>query len=150
MQVIEYYSSENQAHWLEEIEKSDWSAGKFLYRLLRDNELRKCVGENARVFLLTDGDELVSFCTYAEKDDIQSTDLTPWVGWVYTFPDRRGHHYMRELWNEIEKTALSEGVHQVYISTNAEGLYEKYGCTFYGMMTDIHGEPSRIYIKRFG
>ena len=30
--------------------------------------------------LLTDGDELVSYCTYVKKDDIQPTDLTPWMG----------------------------------------------------------------------
>ncbi len=32
------------------------------------------------MLLLTDGDELVSYCTYAKKDDIQPTDLTPWMG----------------------------------------------------------------------
>ena len=30
MKVIEFFTSENQAHWLEEIRKSDWGAGQFL------------------------------------------------------------------------------------------------------------------------
>ena len=97
--------------------------------------------------MLVKGDELVSFCTYAEKDDIQPTELKPWMGWVYTFPQRRGHHYVEKLFEEIARIAKSEDVHKVYISTNHEGLYEKYGCEFYQIMNDIEGEPSRIYVK---
>ena len=28
MKIIEYFTSDNQAHWLEEIRKSDWGAGQ--------------------------------------------------------------------------------------------------------------------------
>ena len=52
--------------------------------------------------MLTDGDELISFCTYAEKDDIQPTEFTPWMGFVYTFPEHRGHHYVGLLMEEVE------------------------------------------------
>lgn len=149
MKVINYFESDRQEHWLAQIGKSDWGAGRYLHRLLRDGELRKYVGEKTRVLLLTDGDELVSFCTYAEKDDIQPTELTPWIGWVYTFPERRGHRYMGLLFDEIAKIAKSENVHDAYISTSETGLYEKYGCEFYGMMDDMNGEPSRVYRKHF-
>ena len=142
MEVINYFSSDRQEYWLAEIGKSDWSAGQFLYKLLKNGELQDYVGENVKVLLLVDGDELVSFCTYAEKDDIQPTDLTPWIGWVYTFPQRRGSHYVGQLFAEIEKIAKSENVSEVFISTNHEGLYEKYGCEFYQMMNDMNGEPS--------
>ena len=149
MEVIHYFSSERQEHWLAEIGKSDWSAGQSLYRLLKNGELQDYVGEKVKVLLLVNGDELVSFCTYAEKDDIQPTDLTPWIGWVYTFPERRGHHYVRQLFEDVERIAKAENVSEVFISTNHEGLYEKYGCEFFQMMNDIHGEPSRVYRKRF-
>lgn len=149
MEVINYFSSGRQEHWLAEVGKCDWGAGQFLYKLLKNGELQDYVGENPKVLLLVNDDELVSFCTYAEKDDIQPTDLTPWIGWVYTFPQRRGHHYAGQLFAEIERIAKSENVSEVFISTNHEGLYEKYGCEFYQMMNDINGEPSRVYRKRF-
>ncbi len=38
-----------------------------------------------------------------------------------------------------------EQVREIYISTNHEGLYEKYGCEFYQMMEGVDGEPSRVY-----
>ena len=148
MQVISFYDSERQEHWLEEIGKSDWSAGRFLYKLLRDGTFFDAMGEGSRVLLLTDGDELVSYCTYAEKDDIQPTDLTPWVGFVYTFPARRGRRYAGLLFEEIERLAKAEETDAVYLSTNHKGLYEKYGFAFLTVMTDLDGNPSKVYVKK--
>ena len=82
-----------------------------------------------KVLLLTDGDELISFYTYAEKDDIQPKDFSPWAGFVYTFPQHRGHR-VEILIDEVERLAKNEGVSEVYISMNHVGLYEKYGCEF--------------------
>ena len=147
MKVIDYYDCDRSEYWLHQIKKSDWSAGQYLYKLLYENNFKNVVGENSKVLLLTDGDELISFCTYAEKDDIQPTTLTPWIGFVYTFPEYRGHRYIGKVFLEIEKLAKIENVHDIYISTNHIGLYEKYGCEFYQMMKDINGEPSRVYRK---
>ena len=76
MKVINYFDSDRQYHWLEEIKQSDWGAGQFLYKLLNDGTFFKAVGESSKVLLLTDGDELVSFCTYAEKDDSPKSNMT--------------------------------------------------------------------------
>ena len=46
-----------------------------------------------------------------------------------------------------EVLAAEDGMEYVYISTNHEGLYEKYGYGFYQMMKDISGEDSRVYRK---
>ena len=148
MEVINYFASDRQSHWLNEIQKGDWGAAGFLYELLSKGTFHDTVGDTSKVLLLTDGDSLVSFCTYAEKDDIQSTDLTPWMGFVYTFPEYRGHHYVGLLMEEIERHARKDGVSEVYISTNHIGLYEKYGCEFKAEMKDIEGETSRVYVKK--
>ena len=148
MEILEYFTSEDKEHWLSEIGKSDWGAGKFLHRLLKEEKLKETVGESAKVLLLTDGEKLVSFCTFAEKDDIQPTKLTPWVGWVYTFPEYRGNRFAGKLLEHAEKLAKEEGIKNIYISTNHVGLYEKYGFEFYKTMKDVDGEDSRVYIKR--
>ena len=147
MRVINYFDSDWQSHWLDEIKRGDWGAAKFLYELLSKGTFFDAAGEKSKVLLLTDGDELISFCTYAEKDDIQPTELTPWMGFVYTFPEHRGHHYVGLLMEEVERLAIKEGVSEVYISTNHIGLYEKYGCEFKTEMKDMNGELSRVYVK---
>lgn len=97
MEIIDYYAGDNKEHWLFEINKSDWRAGKYLYELLRDNKLKELCGESTKVLLLVDGDKLMSFCTYAEQDEIREPSLTPWVGFVYTFPEYRGKRRVGKL-----------------------------------------------------
>lgn len=147
MNIIEYFSTDNKEYWLSKIKESDWGAGQFLYELLKNQKLKEYVGENTKVLMLIDGENLISFCTFAEKDDIQPTELTPWIGWVYTFPQYRGHRYVGKLLSYAEALAKTDGINSIYISTNHNGLYEKYGYEFFEMMKDIHGEDSRVYIR---
>jgi predicted acetyltransferase len=148
MRVISFFGADNQAHWLEEIRRSDWNASAFLYKLLSEGSFFDTVGEGSDVLLLTDGDELISHCTYSIYDDIQPTDLTPWVGFVYTFPKHRGHRYAGLLFDEAARLSREKNVHEFYLSTNHIGLYEKYGFEYKTQMTDIDGEPSRIYARK--
>ena len=96
MEIIDFYASDNKDHWLAEIQKSDWRAGKYLYELLRDQKLKELCGETTQVLLLIDNDKLLAFCTYAEQDDIREPSLTPWVGFVYTFP-KYGYRFWKEM-----------------------------------------------------
>lgn len=147
MNIIEYFSTDNKEYWLSKIKESDWEAGQFLYELLKSQKLKEYVGENTKVLMLVDGENLISFCTFAEKDDIQSTELTPWIGWVYTFPHYRGHRYVGKLLSYAEALAKTDGINRIYISTDHNGLYEKYGYEFFEMMKDMHGEDSRVYVR---
>lgn len=147
MKVIDYFSTDNQEYWLQRIRESDWGAGQYLYELLKNQTLKQLVGENTKVLMLVDDKNLISFCTFAGKDDIQPTDLTPWIGFVYTFPKYRGHRYLGELLNYAEELAKAEEIKSIYISTNHNGLYEKYGYEFFEMMKDMHGEDSGVYVR---
>ena len=146
MQIIDFFESDCQSYWLSQIGRCDWSAGRYLYQLLQNNELKKLVGENTRLLLLVEEHvALVSFCTYAQQDDIPAPSLTPWVGFVYTFPEYRGHRYIGELLQYAYNLARTDGCRNIYISTGETGLYEKYGYLFWKSMKDIHGADSRVY-----
>ena len=108
MEIIDYFKSERKDHWLDKIKKSDWGAGGFLHDLIESGSFYDALGKRSTVLLLTEGDELMSFCTYAEKDDVQPTDLTPWMGFVYTFPAYRGHHYSGILMDEVIRRAKED------------------------------------------
>ena len=149
MKIIEYFTSGNQSHWLQEIQKCNWGAGQYLYSLLRDGKLKELVGQTALVPMLIEEETgaLVSFCTFAPLDDIQPTDLSPWIGFVYTFPEYRGHRYVGRLLDYAESIAAVMGKEYTYISTGHTGLYEKYGYEFYQICKDIGNEDSRVYRK---
>ena len=97
--------------------------------------------------MLVDGDKLIAFCTFAPLDDIQPTDMSPWIGFFYTFPEYRGHHYAGQLLDYAESIATVMEREYIHISTNHIGLYEKYGYEFYKIEKDIEGEDSRVYRK---
>lgn len=145
--IIKYFSSDDREYRLSQIGSSDWRAGQYLAQLLRENKLKEMTGDTAEVLMLVRGKELLSFCTLAPLDDIQPTELTPWIGFVYTFPEYRGHRYAGELLDHAEALAADKGYENVYISTGETGLYEKYGYEFWGTAKDIGGEDSRIYRK---
>lgn len=147
MEIIEYFSSENKEHWLSEIKKADWDAAKFLAHLLSEGKLKETLGQTALVPLLTDGEKLVSFCTLAPLDDVQPTELSPWIGFVYTAPEFRGNRYAGKLLNWAESVATAMGKEFIYISTCHTGLYEKYGYEFFQKAKDINGKETQIYRK---
>jgi len=147
-QIIEYYDSRDKQHWLEEIGKSDWQAGKLLYNLIRDDKLKGLCGENTKVLLLVEDDKLLSFCTYAEQDEIDRPDIKPWIGFVYTFPEYRGRHLFGKLLEKGCNMAKEDGYKTMYISTDAEGLYEKYGFSYWTTMQSIYEWKSRVYRRK--
>lgn len=109
MRVKEYFSIDNQEYWLSKIKESDWGAGQFLYSLLKDNKFHEYTDKNARVFMLVEGSSLISFCTLSDKNDIDCTDLMPWIGFVYTFPQYRGNRHVGELIDYVADFENSQG-----------------------------------------
>ena len=118
-----------------------------MYQLLSENSLKQKFGGTALIPMLVDEDRLVSFCTFAPLDDIQPTNLSPWIGFLYTFPNYRGHNYAGMLLDYAESIATIMEREYIYISTKHAGLYEKYGYEFYKIEKDIEGKNSRVYRK---
>lgn len=134
-----------QKLWLTKIGSSDWRAGKYLFQILSDGSFRRLYGEKSKVFLLTQGNDLISFCSYAEKDDIPETELTPWIGFIYTFPEFRGKRRIGKLIERIHHLAKEQGYKSLYVSTDQKGLYENFGFSFLQEAKDSRGEPSLVY-----
>ena len=146
---IEALSKENgNFRFIETIRDCDWGAGKFLYEIVTENKADELLGSYHDVLLLVDGEELVSFCTLTETDDVQPTDLHPWIGFLYTFSSRRGHRYAGLLLDEAVRRAAGMGAEYVYLSTNHDGLYEKYGFEFFGVQKDVWGEDTKVYRRK--
>lgn len=150
MTIINYFEQpqERQEYWKNEIAKGDWRAAKFLYEQLQNNNVKARYGETTRLFLLTEADELLAFCTLAEHDEIE-TELTSWIGFVYTFPKHRGNRHSEKLIKHALRLAADDGHKQVYISSNEVGLYEKYGFRPLQKMTDVWGGETQVFVYKF-
>lgn len=147
MEIINYFESDNREHWLAEIKKSDWRAASTLAEFLESGTFFEKLGDGI-LLLLTDGDKLVSFVTFARNDCIDDKSLYPWIGFVFTFPEYRGHRYVGRLIERCEDIARKHNVKNIYICTDHIGLYEKYGYSYLENRIDIYGDDSRIYVKK--
>ncbi len=147
MEIVAYNSIADNGI-IEEIKNCGWSAGELLAVLLKENKLEEICGDGAKVYLLFEEGKLAAYCTYAPKDDIPTDEYSPWIGFVFTFPQYRNRGFARKLIEHIETVAKQERKEFTYISTNHIGLYERLGYEFFKIMPDINGESSRVYRKK--
>lgn len=147
MVIKEYFSCKNNREYLKQIESYDWSAAKFLAKIIKEDRFEQTLGGWAKLFLLVDNDALVSFVTFSSQDCIADPDMTPWLGFFHTAPKYRGNRYGKVLIDGVCEFARNEGFKAVYLATDHVGLYEKYGFEYLESRTDIYNEQSRIYIK---
>ena len=145
MDILDLERTVKPEWWLKQLADCEWSAGRYLHTLLKENRLKETYGERTRILLLADGTKLAAFCTCAERDDIPDTDMTPWLGFVYTDPDYRGRRLMGKLIGRAKELARNDGYDALYICTEETGLYEKYGAEYITEMKDRRGGDSRIY-----
>ena len=145
MEIKELAELSDQNYWLTKIKSADWRAAKYLAELVETKQFHTLCGSTSKVFLLIENQDLISFCTYAQKDDIPDTDLTPWIGFVYTFPQFRGKRRIGKLIEHIYCLAKNQGFKNLYISTNQQGLYENFGFTYNCTLKDRNGENELVY-----
>lgn len=149
MEIVDFFESEKKQLLIDRIEQGDWRAAKFLAKLLRDGSFQQAVG-GGTVYLMMDGDNMVSFVTLTRRDCVADEKLYPWLGFFYTFPAYRGRRCGGQLLNYAAEAARKQGHRQVYLATDHVGLYEKYGFSYLENREDIYGENSRIYVKYLG
>lgn len=147
MEIIEFFENTDKAHWIDEIKKSDWRAAAFLAELLEKDTFSDVLGDNGKLFILTDGEKAVSFAALTPRDCVDDDSLYPWIGFVYTFPEYRGHRFSGTVISHALEEAKKQGAEKVYICTGETGLYEKYGFVYIENRPDIYGEISRLYAK---
>lgn len=146
MRIIDYFQDENQPHWLAQIAQYQWGAAKFLTKLLQEGTFHQAVGQGT-LFLLADGEKLVSFISLAERDCVD-VPYSPWIGFVHTAPEYRGQRRVGVLIDHAMQLAAQHGAKQVYICTDHVGLYEKYGFTYLENHMSIYGQDSRVYVRQ--
>ena len=147
MQIIDYFRDDRKDHWLEQIRHVEWRAARLLETLLAEGTFHDVLGRGT-LYLLTDGDALVSFATLAERDCIDDATLSPWIGFVHTAPAYRGQRCAGQLLDHAVRMAGEHGADRVYICTDHVGLYEKYGFTYLENRVSIYGEDSLVLLRR--
>lgn len=147
MRIVNFFESDNRAALLAKLKACDWSAARFLTDLLEKDTFNATLGGWGSLFLLMDGEDLVSFATLTGQDAVRDDKLTPWIGFVFTQPEYRGHHHAGKVLAHAEASAAALGHSRIYIATDYVGLYEKYGYTYQENRVDCWGDDMRVLYK---
>lgn len=146
MNIFKFCDCENKEYWIEQIRAQDWGAAKFLADILKQNKVGELLG-GGDIFILADGEKLVSFCTLTKNDCVKDDSLFPWIGFLFTVPEYRGQRCSEKILDAAYRQAMEQGADKVYLATDHIGFYEKYGFTYLETRIDIYDEESRIYYK---
>lgn len=96
---------------------------------------------------MTSGKALAGFCTLTHQDEIADDTLLPWIGFLYIFPEYRGHRFSQMLIDHACTLAKQLGHSHVYISSDELGLYEKYGFSFLENRETIWGDVTQVFVR---
>ncbi|MBQ3077025.1 MAG: GNAT family N-acetyltransferase [Clostridia bacterium] len=100
-----------------------------------------------RWYAAMEGERIVGGLGVIENDFHDRPDLAPNVCAVYVEPDRRGQGLAGRLLRTVCRDMAAQGVDTLYLVTDHEGFYERYGWEFFTTVTTADG-PSRLYRHR--
>ena len=117
--------NQNEKLWQELIDYAnncDWEAWPILAQKMEENNFLnwECV------FVISDDDEIIWFCTFTKKDWIPDCDYSPFVWFIFVDENYRWKRVSEKMINEVEKYAKSLNFKKLYIVSDHKWLYEKY------------------------
>jgi len=123
----------------------DWGVGKIVANRLKHNDFNAL----DTIFAMTIGAQYAGFCILEEKDG-WATDLdllTPFITAVYVDPKFRGQHLSKKLLDTACDFARSLNFESVYLISNQQGFYEKFGFEKFSQTVTLSGDTEPVYIR---
>ena len=122
------------------------------YQLYEDS-IFNCASTNESVpywYLLEEDHQIVGCIGLIDHDFINRIDLSPWLCSLYIEKSHRGKSLGVLLIEQVKKDAAKKGFKKVYLCTEMNNFYEKYGFHYIGDGFCPTGEPSKIYETHLG
>lgn len=119
-----------------------WRAGA---ALARDMD---ALSDWERVIVALEGDTICGYCTVTKTDCIPDVPYTPYVGFVFVGEEHRGHRLSQQMIEYAIAYLRSVGFDRVYLTSDHENLYEKYGFEVIDRKLATWGAMEKIYMRR--
>lgn len=86
---------------------------------------------------LVDNNNLIGFISLFKYDGEDRKDLTPWYATMYVKKEYRNMGYSKLLNDAILKEAIKLGYQKVYLKTELDNYYEKFGAKYIGKLNEF-------------
>lgn len=132
---MEIFDLKNRPEYIMEVvelEHNEWSSNKTLNYKERIEEKVREYYKNVNdpyfcKLILIDDNKLIGFISIFPYDCDEEPDLTPWYATMYVKKEYRGKGYSRILNNAILEEAKNRNIKELYLKTDLNNYYEKFG-----------------------
>lgn len=135
---MKIYNLRDKLEYLEEVtdlEYEEWADNK------EENKQERIERKKKKIYnaldnkyfcklILIDSNNLIGFISILPKDCKEEKELTPWYATMYVKEQYRNNGYSRMLNDAILKEAKNRGFAILYLKTDLENYYEKFGAIF--------------------
>ena len=118
-----------------------WRAGKSLAQEMQNHAF----SDWERVFVLHENGNIYGYCNVEKKDCIPDLTYTPYIGYLFVDEKKRGHRMRQKLILAAMDYLRNVGFHEVYLVSDHENLYEKYGFSVICRAAAPWGAVEKIY-----
>ena len=126
-------------------ENCSWRAGKSLANDMENNVFK----DWERVIVALENENICGYCTVSKSDCIPDVEYTPYIGYMFVGEEYRGHRLSQKLVQYAMAYLKSIHFEKVYIVSEHENLYEKYGFNVIDRKIAPWGSEEKIYVQRW-
>lgn len=135
---MKVYNLKDKLEYLDEVamlEYDEWASNKEENKMIRLEKKKQKICElfSHKSFcklILINNNKLIGFISLFPSDCEEEKDLTPWYATMYVKKEYRNQGYSKILNDAILKEAKERGFETIYLKTNLENYYEKFGAIF--------------------
>lgn len=119
-----------------------WRAGKALSQSMSDNAFTAW----ERVIVALHENDIAGYCTVAKSDCIPNVPYTPYIGYMFVDEKYRGQRLSQKLISYAMSYLKTLGFHQVFLVSDLENFYEKYGFKVIDKKVAPWGKLEKIFM----
>jgi len=102
-----------------------------------------------RIVVAIDNERICGYCTVAKTDCIPDVSYTPYIGFMFVDEAYRGNRLSQQIIYYAMDYLKSVGFDKVYLVSDHENLYEKYGFCVIDRKIAPWGSEEKIYMQEF-
>ena len=122
-----------------------WRAGKALAQRMDSSAFSSW----ERVVVALQSEKICGFCTVVKEDCIPGVPYSPYIRCVFVGEPYRGRRLSQKMIGFSIDYLKSIGFHKVYLVSDHDGLYEKYGFQVVDRQPAPWGSLEKIYMLSF-
>lgn len=122
------------------------------YKFYEDAIIHSCSNSSdiPRFYVAIKKGEIIGTYALLRNDLNSRQDLCPWLACLFVKEKYRGRETGSKLLQHSLKEAAKIGYYKLYLSTDLDGYYEKYGWKNSGIVYGVSGEHIKLYEKETG